>query len=74
MTHRPPETHGLDETALKKIEKKIADETKQFKSTMEKNISATNAAIPKANLNQMADDVYSIILDKVKKERKMRGL
>ena len=73
MSFFTPGIAGPSEETIKKLEKKIASETKKFKDTMESKVTSYKPTIPAINLNQMADSVYHLIVEKVKKERKMRG-
>ncbi len=74
MSYFTPDMAGPSQETLKKLEKKIASETKKFRDTVESKITSSGSpAIPAINLNQMADSVYHLIVEKVKKERKMRG-
>lgn len=79
MSYFTPEVTGRYQEAVKKIEKKIAAETERFKANINRTISSASSTssstslISGGNLSQIADNVYSLILEKVKKERKMRG-
>jgi hypothetical protein len=81
MNYFSPEAVGRFQEAVKKIEKKIAAETERFTSNINRTISSSKSisssmffsSVPQAVLSQMADNVYNLILERVKKERKMRG-
>jgi hypothetical protein len=75
MSYFTPEVTGRYQEAVKKIEKKIAAETERFKADIDRSISLSKSApsISVGNLSQMADNVYRLIVERVKKERRMRG-
>ncbi len=73
MAHYTPEPPRFNEEDLKKISQKVTKETQKFKSAVAGKVAAQSQAVPGVDLSKMADNVYKLIVDKVKKERAMRG-
>ena len=84
MAHHSQDETGISEDTIKKIEKTIDIRTKEVQERIEKNISVGNVSneavspsglkIPGVNMTRLANGVYGMILDKVKRERRMKGL
>jgi hypothetical protein len=71
MFHFSPDLAGAPEVAVKTIEKKITTEVKRLDTEISRRIS--RSPMPGINLSKLADTVYQQIVERVKKERQMRG-
>lgn len=82
IKHAPPTENSLTEERIKKIEQTIITQTRQFENRLKDAVktsetkigSRETTAIPTGSkLSNLADGVYDLIVERIKRERSMRG-
>jgi len=73
MTHHTASGSNVTPDTIKHIQKTITNQTKQLQSRVEKQLNSSAAPMQAGQMNHLADSVYSLIRDRLKRERSMRG-
>jgi hypothetical protein len=82
MTHFSRAEDNVSEIRIKKIEQTIVTHAKQLETRLQDAVNTSRAESafpglqavkPGANLSSLADGVYGMILERIKRERSMRG-
>jgi hypothetical protein len=83
IKHAPPPENGLSEERIKKIEHTIASHTKQFETRMKDAVTTSASSFAAGissgtsqdmNLSSLTDNIYNLLVERVKRERRMMGL
>jgi len=82
IKHAPSAENHLFEERIKKIEQTITTHTKQFETRMKDTITTSASSFaagvssvlpPDLNLSSLTDHVYHLLMERVKRERRMMG-
>jgi hypothetical protein len=76
IAHHVPTQGGNTEEVIKQVEKKVSAHTREIKHQLAESLSSsfhTSSKASSGNLSHLADGIYSMILNRIKREKNMRG-